>query len=211
MSWLLPTEAACNFAMDMLRSSCCNVLRRLSALWLWIQDLSGYSYYVLNCAFHMLFSDICSINQYYLACSFRETAVLRGEGLGGFVDWEERMSFNVRVLCLPLVVWFDGLHQNLVLHLHSQWRLHLSKICAFKALKNSKGNYCKYYIVVNEVSNLLGKGFLSLAGPFVILFYFLESHKRNSAVTKANSKILVIWRVGERKEGWSSSNILHTL
>lgn len=75
--------------MDMLRSTRCNVLHGLSGLWLWIQDLSACSYYVLNRAFHVLFSDIPSINQYYLTLSFRNTAILRGEGMGGFAGWEE--------------------------------------------------------------------------------------------------------------------------
>lgn len=73
-------------------------------LWLWIQDLSGCSYYVLNRALHTLFSDIPSIIQYYQTRSFRNTAVLCGEGMGGFSEWGEQMSFHVRALCLPLVM-----------------------------------------------------------------------------------------------------------
>lgn len=76
----------------------------LSGLWLRIQDLSGCSYHVLNRAFHTLFSDIPSINQYYLILAFRNVAILRGEDMGGFAEWEERMRFHVRVLCLPLVM-----------------------------------------------------------------------------------------------------------
>lgn len=100
----LGTEAGCNSVMDMLRSSRCDVLHSLSGLRLRIQDLSGCSYYVLNGAFHTLFSDIPSINQYFLTHSFRNTAILHGEGTGGFAGWEEGMSFHVRILCLPLMI-----------------------------------------------------------------------------------------------------------
>lgn len=140
----LGTEAGCNSVTDMLRSSCCDVLCGLSGLWVWIQDLSGCSYYVLNHAFHKLFSDIPSIHQYYLTCSCRNTAVLHGEGMGGFAGWEKWMSFHVRGFCLPLMMWLNGLHQNLMLHLHSQWRLFICPRCvpsrSQKALKGSIAN-----------------------------------------------------------------------
>jgi len=90
--------------MDMLRSSRCDVLHGLFDLWLWIQDLSGWSYYVPNRAFYTVFSDIPSIKEYHLTRSSKNTAVPCGEGTGGFAGWEERMSFHVRVLCHTLVM-----------------------------------------------------------------------------------------------------------
>ena len=75
--------------------------------------------------------------------------------------------------------------------------LHLSKMCALKVLESIKGIYCKYCVAANTVSNLVGKGFMGLAGPFVTGFCFLESHKRNCALTKVNSKIPASWGAGE--------------
>lgn len=50
--------------------------------------------------------------------------------------------------------------------------LHLFKICALKVLESLKGIYCKYCVATNTVSNLVGKGFLALAGPFVTMHLF---------------------------------------
>lgn len=65
----------------------------------------------------------------------------------------------------------------------------------------SRGIHCKYCIAQTIVNNPVGKSFVALAGPFVTVFCFLESHKRNSALSKVNSKILVSRGVGEWKEG----------
>lgn len=87
--------------------------------------------------------------------------------------------------------------------------LHLSKMCALKVSESIKGIYCKYCVAATTVSNLVGEGFVALAGPFITVFGFLESHKRNSALTEVNNKILLSWGAGKWKEGWSSPNMLH--
>ena len=87
--------------------------------------------------------------------------------------------------------------------------LHLSEMYVLKVLESIKGIYCKYCVAANTVSNLAGKGFLALSGPFETVLCLLESPKRNPALTRVNSKILVSWGVGERKEGWRSPSVLH--
>lgn len=110
---------------------------------------------------------------------------------------------------LSLVMWLNGLYQNLMLHLQSVTTFHLSKMCALKVLETIKGICYKYCVAANTVSSLVGKGFAVLAGPLVTVSCFLESHKRNTAVIKVNSKIWSSWRVGKQNNGWHSLNMLH--
>lgn len=98
--------------------------------------------------------------------------------------------------------------------------LHLSQMCFLKGLGVSRGIHCKYCIAQTTVNNSEGKSFLALAGPFVTVFHFLKSHKRNSALSKVNNKICftfqrnALFLVGSRLcssplniAPWSSSSL----